>query len=166
MTWFGSGMTSSRYFSMGGARRQDAPSGRGRQGRYGRRSTGSRRTTRWACRNFTQRTILQPMGTPWSIDPLGSFPGEKTDWRDNPAAGAGPPPSGTWPVRIRLDRVAHRPVFLRISRWRLDRVFVGLRVGDRRLFRFGGLRTRGRDGLFRHAKESRTQRIGSAIPPR
>src|SRR3954462_3962103 len=54
---------------------------------------------------------------PWSIDSLGSFPGEKTDWRDNPAAGPGPPPSGTWPVRIRLDRVAHRPVFLRISRW-------------------------------------------------
>src|SRR3954453_1568044 len=76
------------------------------------------------------------------------------------------PPSGTWAVRIRLDRVAHRPVFLRISRWRLDRVFVGLRVGDRRLFRFGGLRTRGRDGLFGHAKESRAQRLGSAIPPR
>ena len=89
------------------------------------------------------------MGPPWSIDSLGSFPGEKTDWRDNPAAGAGPPPSGTWPVRIRLDRV-----------------FVGLRVGDRRLFRFGGLRTRGRDRLFGHAKESRTQRIGSVIPPR
>src|SRR3954447_24600687 len=113
-----------------------------------------------------QRRSYNPWAPPWSIDPLGSFPGEKTDWRDNPAAGAGPPPSGTWPVRIRLDRVAHRSVFLRISRWRLDRVFVGLRVGDRRFFRFGGLRTRGRDGLFGHAKESRAQRLGSAIPSR
>ena len=106
------------------------------------------------------------MGTPLIDRLFGIISWEKTDWRDNPAAGAGPPPSGTWPVRIRLDRVAHRPVFLRISRWRLDRVFVGLRVGDRRLFRFGGLRTRGRDGLFGHAKESRAQRLGSAIPSR
>jgi hypothetical protein len=73
--------------------------------------------------------------------------------------GTGPGPSGPWPVRIRLDRVAHRLIFLRISRRRLDRVFVGLRVGDRRLFRFGGLRTRRRDGLFGHAKKSRNATI-------
>ena len=74
--------------------------------------------------------------------------------------------SGARPVRVRLDRVAHRPVFLRVSRRRLDRVCVGLRIRDRRLLRLGGLRARGRDGLFRHARESQAQRLGSATSPR
>ena len=49
--------------------------------------------------------------------------------------------SGPRPVRVRLDRVAHRPVFLRIARRRLDRVSIRLRVFHRRLLRLGGLRT-------------------------
>ena len=98
------------------------------------------------------------MGTPLVDRLFGIISWGEDEWRVSPAQGTAPP-SGPWPVRIRLDGVAHRPVFLRISRWRLDRVFVGLRVGDRRLFRFGGLRTRRRDGLFGHAKKSRNATI-------
>jgi hypothetical protein len=39
--------------------------------------------------------------------------------------------SGPRPVRGRLDRVAHRPVFLRIARRRLDRVSIRLWVFHR-----------------------------------
>jgi hypothetical protein len=63
--------------------------------------------------------------------------------------------SGTWPVRIRFDRITHRPVFLRIPRRRLDRILVRLRIFHRRLLRLGGLRARRHDGLFGHARKRR-----------
>jgi hypothetical protein len=63
--------------------------------------------------------------------------------------------SGTWPVRIRFDRITHRPVFLRIPRRRLDRILVRLRIRHRRLLRLGRLRARRHDGLFGHAGERR-----------
>jgi hypothetical protein len=65
------------------------------------------------------------------------------------------PASGTWPVRIRRHRIAHRPVFLRIPRRRLDRILVRLRIFHRRLLRLGRLRARRHDGLFRHARKRR-----------
>src|SRR3954467_3205425 len=76
---------------------------------------------------------------------------------------APPGDSRTWPVRIWLHRVTHRPVFLRIAWWRLDGVSVRLRVFDRRFFRFGGLRARGSVGLVGHERESQARRLGSAM---
>ena len=70
------------------------------------------------------------------------------------------------PVTIGRHRVLHRPILLRIAgRW-AHRVFVGLRVFDRRLCRLGRLRTRRLDWLFRHPEERRGRTIPFQRPAR
>jgi len=72
--------------------------------------------------------------------------------------------SGTRHVLPRLYGVLHWTVFLRISRRRLYRVFVRLRVCDRRLFWLSRLRLGNGNWFFRHGDRSPLRLLSSGIP--